>query len=473
LRSERWLKPSVALQRMLEQKDFSIATKKEQERVHALAKGTRVGAWRVKAFQGRGAYGAVYRAERGGFRRSQPGALKVSLLLWNWRMEREVELLSRLNHPSIPRLLDRGGPHPPTGDEHPFFVMEWMHGTPLYAWAQEHSPSGPQLCRLLAQLARALEAVHAAGAVHRDVKGDNVLVRLSDRRAVLIDFGSCHFAGAQRLTWQPLPPVTPAYLSPQAMLFYLRSQGQPDGYYPPSPADDLYALGVIAYRLVMGQYPACIEARQDEHGTWQGTSPDFRPLLESNPRLEPPLREVILQLLSAAAEQRGTAGQVAQALEAAAGEEEQPERVVPPGRARAWKPWLTLAAAAACTVWLWNSKWVLRAFNAQAPDSGTVAVGDTSPTGPQAATPPSEENRPLAQEPLPQPRPGQARPDEKGRCPGHKHVPINGGCWAEQLPMSAEECVENGYVPFRGKCYLPAPAPPKKPGPTSNPGEAR
>jgi hypothetical protein len=76
------------------------------------------------------------------------------------------------------------------------------------------------------------------------------------------------------------------------MLFYLRSQGQPDGYYPPSPADDLYALGVIAYRLVMGQYPACIDARQDEHGIWQATCPDFRPLLESNPRLEPPLREM-------------------------------------------------------------------------------------------------------------------------------------------------------------------------------------
>ncbi len=196
----------------------------------------------------------------------------------------------------------------------------------MYAWADQHSPSGKQLCRVLAQLARALEAVHAEGAVHRDVKGDNVLVRLSDRLPVLIDFGSCHLAGAQRLTRQSLPPMTPEYFSPQVMLFFLRSQGQPDGYYPPSPADDLYALGVTAYRLVMGQYPACLDARKDEHGTWQGTSPDFRPLLESNPRLEPPLREVILQLLSHAPEQRGTAAQVAQALEAAAGEEERPER---------------------------------------------------------------------------------------------------------------------------------------------------
>jgi serine/threonine protein kinase len=43
--------------------------------------------------------------------------------------------------------------------------------------------------------------MHAAGAVHRDVKGANVVVRLSDRWPVLLDFGSCHFQGAQRLTW--------------------------------------------------------------------------------------------------------------------------------------------------------------------------------------------------------------------------------------------------------------------------------
>ncbi|HEX8701821.1 MAG TPA: serine/threonine-protein kinase, partial [Myxococcaceae bacterium] len=220
-----------------------------------LAPGTRVGAWRVKAYQGQGAYGAVYRAERVGFRRSEPGALKVSLLLWNARVKREVELLSRLSHPSIPRLLDRGGSLPPSSAEYPYFVMEWVQGPKLYAWAEQHAPSEKQVCRVLAQVARALEAVHAAGAVHRDVKGDNVLVRLSDRRAVLIDFGSCHVQGAQRLTWQALPPVTPDYLSPRAWLVFIRSQLYEEGYYEPSPADDLYALGVMAYRLVMGQYP--------------------------------------------------------------------------------------------------------------------------------------------------------------------------------------------------------------------------
>jgi serine/threonine protein kinase len=428
----------------------------------------------VKAWQGQGAYGAVYLAERRGWRRSELGAFKVSLGVWNWRMEREVELLSRLSHPSIPRLLDRGGKRNPSRDEYPFFVMEWVEGPPLYAWAEQHSPSRQHLCRVLAQLARALQALHAAGAVHRDVKGANVLVRLSDRRAVLIDFGSCHFQGAQRLTWQSLPPVTLEYLSPQARLFYLRALHEPDGYYPPSPADDLYALGVTAYRLVMGEYPPGIDARRDEQGTWQATGPDIRRLLESNPRVAPPLREVIVRLLSNAPEARGTAAQVAEALEAGAGGAEGPEFSLPPVRTRAWKPWLALAAAGVCAVVLWNSKWVPWASIAQAPDAGTVAVGDSSPTEPQSATQSPEESRPFAKQPPPEPLSWQqARPDEKGRCPSPEQVPINGGCWAEQPPRSAEECAESGYVPLKGKCYLPVPVPPKKPVPTSGPGEAR
>jgi len=439
----------------------------------------------VKAWQGEGGSGAVYRAKRVGFRRSEIGALKLSLGLWNWRMAREVELLSRLNHPSIPRLLDRGGPRSPERDEYPFFVMEWVEGVRLYAWAEQTAPSGRQVCRVLARLARALEAVHAVGAVHRDVKGDNVLVRLSDRLPVLVDFGSCHFPGARRLTWRSLPPMTQEYLSPQALVFYLHSQGQLDGYYPPSPADDVYALGVTAYRLVMGRYPERGEARPDEQGGWQWTIPDLRPLLESNPRVEPELREVIVRLLSPVPEARGTAAQAAEALEAAAGGEELPERSLPPMRARAWKPWLALAAVGACAVLGWHALPVRpspglmsgktpRASASRAADADMATVGDSAPTAPRVSPSPATQKKPLAQQPLPGPRPEQLRPDKKGRCPGPKQVPLNGGCWLDVSPaVDAQACAAGGYVLFQGKCFVPANAPPKQPQPTSSPPEER
>ncbi len=469
--------------------------------MHPLAIGTQLDAWRVVARQSQGAYGAIYRAVRVGSEHLGPAALKLSLLPGDARFPREAELLSRLSHPGIPRLLDRGVLHSASGAEHSYFVMEWVEGLPLYAWAKHHSPSHWQVCRVLAGLARTLAAVHASGAVHRDVKGDNVLVRLSDRLPVLVDFGSCHFQGAPRLTWNSLAPLTPGYVSPQACRFDILLARHRDSYYEPCPADDLYALGVTAYRLVMGDYPPAMNARRDESGAWQLTSTDPRPLLESTPRVEPSLRELILRLLSETPEARGTAAQVAEALEAAA-EESVPQRLpqpppaveVSPLNAPApaihrepskhvrplvqtwtWKPWPALAIAGVCAVFLWNVQpaSTQQASGAQAPDKGTTAVGDTSPTRPQAPAPHPKDKKPLAQESPPKPRPGQPKPDKKGRCLGPRQVPINGGCWLESLPMSAEECAANSYVPFKGKCYAPALPPPKEPQPTLSPAEPR
>jgi serine/threonine protein kinase len=442
----------------------------------------------VEACQGQGAYGTVYRAVRVGQEHTGPVALKLSILPGDRRFAREAQLLSRLSHPGIPRLMDSGALLHPSGSEHPFFVMEWVEGIPLYAWAQRFAPSGQELCRVLAGLARTLEALHAAGCVHRDLKGDNVLVRLSDRSPVLLDFGSGHFQGAERLTWRSLAPFTPEYLSPQAFLFDLSLARHRDSYYPPSPADDVYALGITAYRLVMGEYLPPMKARQDEQGSWHVSPPDPRPLLERKPELDPRLRELILRLLSEAPEARGTAAQAAQVLEALASEpvpqrpaQAQPgARVRPLERAWTWKPWLAVAALGVCVLLLCSvliapfppghvSSGPRQSSESQAPDAGTAAVGDTSPTEPQAPIPPSTQKKPLAQESLPEPRPGQTRPDGKGRCPGSKYVAINGSCWLELFQMTAEECVENDGVLFKGKCYAAVLPPPKKPQPTSSP----
>jgi hypothetical protein len=81
-------------------------------------------------------------------------------------------------------------------------------------------------------VARALEATHAACGVHRDVKGDNVLVRPADGRVFLTDFGAGHYRGAATLTTKLLPPGTPAYRSPEAWGFLRVFRRHPTAHYP-------------------------------------------------------------------------------------------------------------------------------------------------------------------------------------------------------------------------------------------------
>jgi len=272
---------------------------------------------------------------------------------------------------------------------------------------------------------------------------------------------------------------------------------------------------VTAYRLVMGEYPPPMDAQVDEEGFWHVSSPDPRPLLESNPRVGPRLREWILRLLTDAPEARGTAAELAQALEAMAEEDDvqerqpapppvaqvsaveapvaagtgaRPERAWPRLRVWTWEPWLALTAVGVFALLMWRVQPVRlppgrvsaspsMEAQSQAPDAGTAALGDTSTTEPEASAPPSSKEEPMAQEPRAERRLGpprqQLQPDAKGRCPGHKQVALDGGCWVETAPMTAEACVESGYVLRQGKCYTPAVEVLQKPVPTSGPGKAR
>jgi hypothetical protein len=119
-----------------------------------LPPGTVVGPWRVVAWANRGVHGAVYRAVRVGHEHTEPVALKLALFPSDPRFAREVSLLSRTHHPSVPRLLDHGVWRHPFGSTHPYLTMEWVEGVPLYAWAVQRAPSSAQVMRLFAQLAR-------------------------------------------------------------------------------------------------------------------------------------------------------------------------------------------------------------------------------------------------------------------------------------------------------------------------------
>jgi serine/threonine protein kinase len=281
--------------------------------------GTVVGPWRVVAWAGRGVHGAVYRAVPMEQEQADPVALKLALIPRDPRFAREVELLSLMCHPSIPRLIDAGDWQHPSGTPYPYIAMEWVDGLPLYYQARQQPCSSQQVLQLLAQLARALQPLHALGAVHRDLKGDNVLVRGADSRVFLTDFGSGNYPGAATLTPPGFYPGTPAYRAPESWLFELQVSRDSTASYVAGPADDLYALGVTACRLVTGEYPEFANPQKDEHGIWL-----LAPVLPPSALLqvEPQLRDLILRMLSVRPEERRTAAQLAEALEQAA------ERVV-------------------------------------------------------------------------------------------------------------------------------------------------
>jgi len=280
--------------------------------------GTELGDWHVVSWAGRGMYGTVYRVERRGRDGQGHYALKLALHPRDERFERERELLSRMNHPNVPRLEGHGLWQHPSGP-FPYLVMQWVTGTPLYPWAAQRNPTSRQVLRLLAQVARALEATAQAGAVHRDVKGDNVLVRLSDERAFLTDFGAGVYRGAATVTLRTLPPGTPQYRSPEAWAFQATFNLHPSEHYRGSTCDDLFALGVTAYRLVTDEYPPPTDPGQEGSEVWARGAPRIPSARALNPRVCAELDALILGLLGPPHSRfKGQARLAAEALEHAA-----------------------------------------------------------------------------------------------------------------------------------------------------------
>ena len=212
----------------------------------SLPLGMRMGPWRVTGYRGRGSYGTLYRAERVGHEAQGPFALKLAVYPRDPRFEHEAQLLSRIHSPHVPGLIAQGVWEHPSG-VYPYLVMQWLDGEPLYEWADRRNPSEDQVLRVLAQVTQALEATHAVGGLHRDVKGSNVLVRGTDTWAFLTDFGAGHFRGAATLTSKLLPPGTPAYRSPEAHAFVQAFRRHPTAHYPASTCDDLFAMGAVSY----------------------------------------------------------------------------------------------------------------------------------------------------------------------------------------------------------------------------------
>jgi len=216
----------------------------------------RLGAWKIGERLGRGGMGEVWAAERidGGF--AQRAAVKVvrsglasGEILARFRRERQV--LAQLSHPAIARLLD-GGVAP---DGRPWFAMERVDGLPITEFARLRELPLAGRLRLLAEVARAVDAAHRSLVVHRDLKPSNILVTAAGEPK-LLDFGLAKLLEREddpRLTRTDVRALTPAYAAPEQVL------GE-----PVTVATDVYALGVLLFELTTGELPHARRAATSE-----------------------------------------------------------------------------------------------------------------------------------------------------------------------------------------------------------------
>ncbi|WP_257454938.1 serine/threonine-protein kinase [Archangium lipolyticum] len=267
-----------------------------------LPPGTRIGGDVVEAVLGAGGFGTVYQT-RGP--KGDRSALKmVPLVNGETRAWREALIGARLHlrHPNLARVLEAGR-WPAQDPRFIYLKQELVDGVRLDVWAREHDVDTSQVVDRVMEVARALAVAHEAQVVHRDVKEANILVRRSDGQAVLVDFGVGYYDGAPTLTEGLFPPGTPRYRSPEAWRFGRENKGVQGAHYRAGVGDDLYALGVVFYRLLTGRDPFL----PGEHG-----NVDVEAVLNQapmpphlvNPRVPLAVEEVCLRLLAKTPEER-------------------------------------------------------------------------------------------------------------------------------------------------------------------------
>lgn len=172
------------------------------------------------------------------------------------RFEREVRILSRLNHPNLVRILRCG-----RARSRPYFAMEYVDGESL----QNHLAKGPiPLARALKmgeRLARALDYVHRRGIVHRDLKPSNILLDQA-LNPKLADFGLAHDESEidMRLTASGVAVGTLRYSSPEQCSGDSR---RVDG------RADTYSLGLVIATAITGRQPRPPESMQDLQGRFE------------------------------------------------------------------------------------------------------------------------------------------------------------------------------------------------------------
>ncbi len=221
--------------------------------VHA---GASVGPYALERMLGEGGMGQVWLARRadGLYERRvalkllRPGLADPGLRL---RFTRERQILARLEHPHIARLLDAGI----SSDNQPYLALEYVEGEPITDWCRARDPGVVTRVQLFMQVCEAVSHAHTNLIVHRDLKPSNILVTpLDDVR--LLDFGIAKLLDtpdhAPEQTRTGLRAFTLHYAAPEQI------RGE-----PVTTMTDVYSLGVVLYELLAGRKPYQLKRPSD------------------------------------------------------------------------------------------------------------------------------------------------------------------------------------------------------------------
>jgi serine/threonine protein kinase len=206
---------------------------------------THIGRYEVRGVLGDGAFGRVYHALDPVLRREV--AIKVPhgdlTPAIRERFLREARAAATIHHPNVCPIYDVG-----TDGDLPFLVMHFVRGRTLADMlaARAHHLPVRHAAAIARKIALGVAAAHTREIVHRDLKPQNVLWDEANRQVLVTDFGLARVGGETPLTGQGDVLGTPSYMAPE------QARGNPDAI---SPLSDVYALGVVLYRLLAGETP--------------------------------------------------------------------------------------------------------------------------------------------------------------------------------------------------------------------------
>ncbi len=227
----------------------------------------RLGPYRLIREVGTGGFGTVWLA-----RQDQPIARDVAIKMIKpgmdsrsviARFEQERQSLAMMDHHHIARIFDAGA----TETGRPYFVMEFVEGEPIVAYARQHALSLRQKLEMFLDVVLAVHHAHQKGVIHRDLKPSNVLVRLIEGRAQpkVIDFGI-----AKALTSTSIEGNSNQNLTADQQLigtFDYMSPEQASGELDLDTRSDIFSLGVLLYELITGTTPLASSSVKASHQT--------------------------------------------------------------------------------------------------------------------------------------------------------------------------------------------------------------